>query len=427
MVETNPGTPSSAAKSMKLFRGLFRGQLTVPRPTRAQLAAKETAVGPVFPTPATKSFPSSPRTGNSNTLHFTLQGGPYDSVWLRIWNIKNADAREGAWPALWQLLQEIVKNGGAIPKIVDPANNIDPGDAKSFAGAAEVPRIEAPKALASKCYPLYVCLQEDSLEELALLHPLKKHGFRYHHVWHNQMDRPDTPPDTTTPNSGPPEDKTATEFIYYKWIGREKDRVPPYSTTQGGVGVLIFSPDLSKLLLVHEYGWWKPVTGMVGYNETKLEAVTRECFEEVGVPIDLEKGMYFLGGWHSGGQWDRVINDEFSTFAVIAKAEEIKVDGEEIKDARWVEVAKIPTSVPEAGTTEVGFRNSQPEIQVEGLGRINPMLCRWLWNYNNNKGFRCQLQDGAVGATDGPPAAPRFYPLPLGQRMRRVVFQASRL
>eukprot|EP00392_Amoebophrya_sp_AT5.2_P019625 g20557.t1 len=409
----------------KLFTGLFRGQLTVPRPTLAELEARASPVGPIF-----QVLPSTTSTSSGSDVTFSVQGGPYDSVWIRVFppSGRASSATSGApnlWSCLRSLIRKVVALDGKIDRLdaapleidtstgrdrAEPAVEDEIDFVHGGAGAAAAarpstsprsPDAAPPKKEPTKrkplSYPLYVALCEDSPEQVQLLHGLKQCGFRFHHIWDQEEHRP-------------------SELIYYRWCGPEKDRVPPYSTTQGGVGVLIFSPDQTKLLFVFEYGWWKPVTGMVNRNESKFEAVRRECEEEVGLRIQtstinsrssaqLEKHkqpiMTYLGGWQSGGQWDRVVNDEFSVFAVTAVSEnDLKPDGEEINEAKWVDVGKIP--VLEKFDATNGGTNQ--EVLVEGLGRINPMVCRWLWNWQNGKGFDCFL-----GTASGINAAERMY------------------
>ena len=103
----------------------------------------------------------------------------------------------------------------------------------------------------------------------------------------------------------------SAEFLYYKWLGPDSDRVPAYSSANGGAGVLILSHDKSKLLLVHEYGWWKPVTGIISPGESKVQGVIREAMEEVGIRLS-QSNLTFVGGWQAGGQWDGCVNDEFA-------------------------------------------------------------------------------------------------------------------
>ena len=52
-----------------------------------------------------------------------------------------------------------------------------------------------------------------------------------------------------------------------------------------------------QVLLVWEYGNWKPVSGAVDEGESKLEAARREAGEEVGVQLDASFAPVYVGGW----------------------------------------------------------------------------------------------------------------------------------
>ena len=43
----------------------------------------------------------------------------------------------------------------------------------------------------------------------------------------------------------------------------------PDLLTNGGIGAMILNPAKTKVCLIFEYGWWKPVTGTVG-REVKM-------------------------------------------------------------------------------------------------------------------------------------------------------------
>lgn len=62
-----------------------------------------------------------------------------------------------------------------------------------------------------------------------------------------------------------------------------------------------------QMLLVWEYGSWKSPGGAVDATESKLTAVIREVWEEVGVKIDAEKAPVYLGGWHQSCSRDRLV------------------------------------------------------------------------------------------------------------------------
>ena len=84
--------------------------------------------------------------------------------------------------------------------------------------------------------------------------------------------------------------------MYYRWNGdAAHDMVPAYSTSIEGVGGLVLSPDESKVLLIWEYGNWKPITGAVDDGESALTACRREMREECGVQMDEAFAPVFVG------------------------------------------------------------------------------------------------------------------------------------
>ena len=69
-----------------------------------------------------------------------------------------------------------------------------------------------------------------------------------------------------------------------------------------GISACIISEDETKVLMVHEYGKWKLVTGSVESGELPYDTLIREIEEEVGIPPDQliinKSNLVYLGGWH---------------------------------------------------------------------------------------------------------------------------------
>lgn len=62
-----------------------------------------------------------------------------------------------------------------------------------------------------------------------------------------------------------------------------------------------------------------------------MDALARECFEEVGITIDFDFHPLYLGGYQRNNARDRRINDNYSAFVVRAASKTFKVDEVEVK------------------------------------------------------------------------------------------------
>ena len=154
-------------------------------------------------------------------------------------------------------------------------------------------------------------------------------------------------------------------YTYYIWNVKDdsgnpiEDKVPAYATSIEGVGALILSPDLTKVLLVWEYGKWKMVTGAMKAGESPVATLRREIQEEVG--LEIMDDVCRVGGWHISRSRFNEINDNFTAFVVVAKSEKFTVDNVEIKDARWfncnelllrIDISKIPENDPTSASVD---------------------------------------------------------------------------
>lgn len=151
---------------------------------------------------------------------------------------------------------------------------------------------------------------------LSLLSPvMQEHGFYMHHI----------------------EEQT---LVYATWRSKTvENKIPEYATSTEGVGALILSPDLLKVLLVFEYGKWKLVTGNVERKERILDALKREISEEVHVTLNDQWPPVYLGGWSQAAvEPYRKVNNNFMVFAVQATSMDFKVDNFEIKQAKWFSI-----------------------------------------------------------------------------------------
>lgn len=149
-------------------------------------------------------------------------------------------------------------------------------------------------------------------------------------------------------------------YTFYRWQKPNvEDKVPPFATSIGGVGVLLLSPDEQSVLMVYEYSKWKFVTGTVECNESILDAARREVKQEVGIMVadDAIFAPRWIGGYHGYGIRDSLINDNFHVVALKSSTWDIQPDGEEIKQAKWMPISlfqQIASQYPHELQVDVG-------------------------------------------------------------------------
>lgn len=127
------------------------------------------------------------------------------------------------------------------------------------------------------------------------------------------------------------------ELIWYKWIAKSKDYVPSYATSIEGGGVLILSPDETKVLLVKERGRWGRCGGATDAGESCLHAALREACEETTVEIDTSFEPLFVGSVNQPKSRDGRINDHFMLFVAKAKSEDVRVV-DEVSAVRFFDI-----------------------------------------------------------------------------------------
>jgi 8-oxo-dGTP pyrophosphatase MutT (NUDIX family) len=251
---------------------------------------------------------------------------------------------------------------------------------------------------------LYVVVSLGSMQAINFSWLAQK-GFRFHHYRNPRHDA--TPAESTLDHTYSSEqeassaaDQETAELVYYCWPGETHDMVPVYSTSIEGVTGLVFSRDESMLLMVWERKAWGTPGGAVDAGESKLDALERECMEEVQLSIDRDwAGTRYLGGWHEQCARDCLINDNFSVFAVRCADEHIKVDGVEINEARWLPWRTILDAWRRMGRPSGDKRVPMPDLsaivgQQLPEGRVDVLLnvLQWLETYERGMGFAVQTK-----------------------------------
>jgi len=350
------GLPSAAVLDQLKFKETHKGQLTPPAPLEG---ASETSCGP--------------------TAHdgsgIVWQRGPYRSWWLRL------GIGLSRLPSFAQL-------STALDEAIQRAK-----ETKPFGTA------------------VYVGVQELAMEP-GISSLLRARGFQYHH-FHASRGRDSS--------GGAGSEYEPGEHIYYRWLGDPThDLVPPYRTSIEGVGALLLSPDEKRVLLVWEYGNWKPVSGAVDEGESSLRTIEREMHEEVHVPLDHSFIARKVGGWQMARARDGRTNDNYVCYALRAGSEAFEVDGVEINSARWFDTSALLSAWRAAGAP--GPQEAR-HVDLDKIDSSDPTfadlpakhrkistnaLC-WLHNYVSGGGLACEYHQRSANADGSPGSELTFF------------------
>ena len=203
-----------------------------------------------------------------------------------------------------------------------------------------------------------------------------QHGFCYHHF-------------------RPAEGATATgEFVYLADFG---GMTPAYATSIEGVTGVVFSPDEGMVLGVWERGGWNCPGGAVDEGEMKIDALARECSEEVNIILDRKFHPVYLGGWQKGRARHGRINDNFSAFAVRATSLQFQADEKEISTAMWLPWNELLDEWRAAGKPT---REKNVPLTHAALPRDKKLVSRnlltWLDHYSQGRGMACTVSSSEV-------------------------------
>ena len=302
--------------------------------------------------------PALPKAGSETTANggvvldaagICWQRGPYGSWWMRL----------GA-------------AGSGMPTLSELRRALDVGVARAkgalFVGVQEL-----------KAEPRVIAL-------------LRARGFGYQHFSPNEPPKP-----TKAGGSAQP----PGEHVYYKWLGDPNhDMVPCYATSIEGVGALVLSPDEKKVLLVWEYGNWKPLSGAVDQGESILEAAGREAGEECGVTLDDSFAPVYVGGWQAAKVRDNKTNDNFHAMVVRAATEKLNLDMNEVSSAVWFDTASLLKLYDDVGRPTPQEKKKLPippgfaaAYQLpEKQQKMGTSSLSWLYCYKSGGGLKTAIK-----------------------------------
>lgn len=153
-------------------------------------------------------------------------------------------------------------------------------------------------------------------------------------------------------------------YQYYKWLPTDiEDKVHLYATSTASAAIMILSPDELSVLMVHEHGVWKFVTGNNNYKELNLETAKREMCEEVGLEIDSKFVPKVVGFWNISGKNGGKINDMMTCYICKSLSETIKMD--ELEHAQWFKIKDLKLVMNKAINRKIIFDGPLNRCYIE--------------------------------------------------------------
>jgi len=124
-------------------------------------------------------------------------------------------------------------------------------------------------------------------------------------------------------------------FILYP--AREVYRFIFQPKTQGVKAIIYYKDQI--LLIKNTYGdqKWNVPGGGIKRNESLVDAIKREVYEEVGIKL------YSVKKAGSFNNIDEYKHDTITVFMATVFNNIISIDNAEIKEAKWFKLSKIPT------------------------------------------------------------------------------------
>ena len=131
-------------------------------------------------------------------------------------------------------------------------------------------------------------------------------------------------------------------------------RFPTFSVA---VSTVIYNNDLSKILLIRQYGkdWNILVAGYVSKGETLEDALIREIGEEVGLKIQKFK--------FNASQYFTKSNSLICNFITVAESEKVILNNE-VDYARWYSIEEAKDAILHHGLAEDFFLESLNKLQT---------------------------------------------------------------
>jgi len=278
-----------------------------------------------------------------------LQAGPFRSIWARV----GCDTQT-PWRIIWEGLRCIVTH--------------------------TLPVLLARGEKSGKFGALYIAISQGASQAVDLQW-LSERGFRFHH--HRES------------TSSCPSD---AELVYYCWPGPpESETVPPYATSIEGVVGLCLSPDEQRVLLCWERGKWQMAGGHVETGEGVLEALSREIKEEVGATVDSSYRAKLLGGHQQAKSHDALMNTNFQIFAVRLLTDDFRVDGVEVKEARWFSCDALLSSWVEAGRPSRDWQIPAQISPAADKRNINMSVLKGIAALREGRHLDCVIKSRAEG------------------------------